>query len=167
MGVTFIQLISLRLPFIKNEDENINDSILNRKFNEKILNKEKNDFNEKIKKNYSNEFLDLIKQMVSINPDDRPCVKDILNKNMIKQRMDKYLIENNFDEKEVVNNINDIDKKISDIYDNIDKNEKTITQKEKQKNIKEIKALIKKKEFYKKMIIINESSKTEYTTTEN
>ena len=166
MGVTFIQLISLRLPFIKNEDENINDSILNRKFNEKILNKEKNDFNEKIKKNYSNEFLDLIKQMVSINPDDRPSVKDILNKNMIKQRMDKYLSENNFDEKEVVNNINDIDKKISDIYDNIDKNEKTITQKEKQKNIKEIKALIKKKEFYKKMIIINESSKTEFSTTE-
>ena len=106
MGVTFIQLISLRLPFIKNEDENINDSILNRKFNEKILNKEKNDLNEEIKKNYSNEFLDLIKQMVSINPDDRPCVKDILNKNMIKQRMDKYLSENNFDEKEVVNIIN-------------------------------------------------------------
>ena len=80
--------------------------------------------------------------------------------------MYKYLSENNFDEKEVVNNINDIDKKISDIYDNIDKNEKTITQKEKQKNIKEIKALIKKKEFYKKMIIINESSKTEFSTTE-
>ena len=52
LGVTFIQLISLRLPFIKNEDENINDSILNRKFNDKILNKEKNDFNEKIKRNY-------------------------------------------------------------------------------------------------------------------
>ena len=104
--------------------------------------------------------------MVSINPDDRPSVKDILNNNMIKQRMHSYLLENNFDEKEIVNTISDLDKKINEIYNKIN-NDKTISKNEKQKNINEIKILIKKKELFKKMIIINESFKTEFKTIEN
>ena len=167
LGVTFIQLISLRFPFVAEDNENINDYILNKRFNEKILNKDKTDFNEKIKKNYSKEFLDLINQMVSINPDDRPSAKEILNNNIIKQRMKNYLLENNFDEKEIVNTINDLDKKINDVYNIINKNDKIITKKERQQNIKEIKTLIKKKEFFKKMVIINESFKTEFNTIEN
>ena len=167
LGVTFIQLISLRFPFVADDNENINDYILNKRFNEKILNKDKTDFNEKIKKNYSKEFLDLINQMVSINPDDRPSAKEILNINIIKQRMKNYLLENNFDEKEIVNTINDLDKKINDVYNIINKNDKIITKKERQQNIKEIKTLIKKKEFFKKMVIINESFKTEFKTIEN
>ena len=150
------------------EKEEIYNNILNKELNPKILNKDKTDFNEKIKNNYSKEFLDLINQMVSINPDDRPSVKDILNKNMIKRRMENYLLENNFNEKEIVNTIKDLDEKIKNIYKNIYNNDdKTISQKQKEQNIKDIKLLVKKKEFYKKMIIINESSKTEYTTTEN
>lgn len=167
LGITFIQLISLRFPFVVDDNEDINNNILNKKFNTKILNKEKNDFNEKIKKNYSKEFLDLINQMVMINPDDRPSVIDILNKNLIKQRMFNYLLENNFDEKEIVNTISDLDRKINDIYNNINKNDNSISQKEKQQNIKEIKTLVKKKEFFKKMVIINESCKTEFKTIEN
>ena len=166
LGVTFIQLISLRLPFVADDNEDIKNYILNKKFNEKILNKDKNDFSDKIKKNYSKEFLELINQMVSINPDDRPSVKDILNNNMIKQRMHSYLLENNFDEKEIVNTISDLDKKINEIYNKIN-NDKTISKNEKQKNINEIKILIKKKELFKKMIIINESFKTEFKTIEN
>ena len=167
LGITFIQLISLRLPFVVTEKEEIYNNILNKELNPKILNKDKTDFNEKIKNNYSKEFLDLINQMVSINPDDRPSVKDILNKNMIKRRMENYLLENNFNEKEIVNTINDLDEKINNIYKNINNNDdKTISQKQKEQNIKDIKLLVKKKEFYKKMIIINESSKTEIKSIE-
>ena len=167
LGITFIQLISLRLPFVVTEKEEIYNNILNKELNPKILNKDKTDFNEKIKNNYSKEFLDLINQMVSINPDDRPSVKDILNKNMIKRRMENYLLENNFNEKEIVNTINDLDEKINNIYNNINNNDdKTISQKQKEQNIKDIKLLVKKKEFYKKMIIINESSKTEIKSIE-
>ena len=167
LGITFIQLISLRLPFVVTEKEEIYNNILNKELNPKILNKDKTDFNETIKNNYSKEFLDLINQMVSINPDDRPSVKDILNKNMIKRRMENYLLENNFNEKEIVNTINDLDEKINNIYKNINNNDdKTISQKQKEQNIKDIKLLVKKKEFYKKMIIINESSKTEFKSNE-
>ena len=167
LGITFIQLISLRLPFVVTEKEEIYNNILNKELNPKILNKDKTDFNDSIKNNYSKEFLDLINQMVSINPDDRPSVKDILNKNMIKRRMENYLLENNFNEKEIVNTINDLDEKINNIYKNINNNDdKTISQKQKEQNIKDIKLLVKKKEFYKKMIIINESSKTEFKSTE-
>ena len=167
LGITFIQLISLRLPFVVTEKEEIYNNILNKELNPKILNKDKTDFNETIKNNYSKEFLDLINQMVSINPDDRPSVKDILNKNMIKRRMENYLLENNFNEKEIVNTINDLDEKINNIYKNINNNDdKTISQKQKEQNNKDIKLLFKKKEFYKKMIIINESSKTEFKSTE-
>ena len=167
LGITFIQLISLRLPFVVTEKEEIYNNILNKELNPKILNKDKTDFNETIKNNYSKEFLDLINQMVSINPDDRPSVKDILNKNMIKRRMENYLLENNFNEKEIVNTINDLDEKINNIYKNINNNDdKTISQKQKEQNIKDIKLLVKKKEFYKKMIIINESSKTEVKSIE-
>ena len=167
LGITFIQLISLRLPFVVTEKEEMYNNILNKELNPKILNKDKTDFNETIKNNYSKEFLDLINQMVSINPDDRPSVKDILNKNMIKRRMENYLLENNFNEKEIVNTINDLDEKINNIYKNINNNDdKTISQKQKEQNIKDIKLLVKKKEFYKKMIIINESSKTEIKSIE-
>ena len=167
LGITFIQLISLRLPFVVTEKEEIYNNILNKELNPKILNKDKTDFNDSIKNNYSKEFLDLINQMVSINPDDRPSVKDILNKNMIKRRMENYLLENNFNEKEIVNTINDLDEKINNIYKNINNNDdKTISQKQKEQNIKDIKLLVKKKEFYKKMIIINESSKTEIKSIE-
>ena len=109
------------------EKEEIYNNILNKELNPKILNKDKTDFNDSIKNNYSKEFLDLINQMVSINPDDRPSVKDILNKNMIKRRMENYLLENNFNEKEIVNTINDLDEKINNIYKNINNNDdKTI-----------------------------------------
>ena len=173
LGVTFLQLISLHLPFVSEEEqENINENILKKKLNKEILNKEKNDFNDDINKKYSKTFLNLIDQMVSINPEQRPSVNDILNNIMIKQRMKEYLNENNFDEIKVDKMIEDIDIKIKEIYNiinNINNNEKNSNNSGDKKNkekIKEMKNLIKKEEFLKKMIIINNSVKKEFKSIE-
>ena len=163
LGVTFLHLISLHLPFVSEEEENINENILKKKLNKEILNKEKNGFNDTINKTYSKEFLNLIEQMVSINPEQRPSVNDILNNIMIKQRMNEYLIENNFDEIKINKMIADIDIKIKEIYNIINNNnDNNINDKKSKEKIKEMKNLIRQEEFLKKMIIINNSAKKEF-----
>ena len=171
LGVTFLQLISLHLPFVSDgEEENINEKILKKKFNEKILNKEKNSLNDFIKKKYTKEFLDLIDQMISINPEQRPSVNDILNNNLIKQRMEEYLKENDFDEIKINKMIEEIDIKIKEIYNNIINNRDNddnyiINEKKNKENLGEIN-LVKKEEFLKKMIIINNCTKKEFKNIE-
>ena len=150
LGVTFLELISLRAPFLGYETEEIYENILKRNINSNILNKEKNGFNNYITKRYSKNLLDLVKEMISMNPDDRPNAKDILNRDIIKERMESYLKENNFNENEAINNIDVIKKEI----------------KEKVKNIKIIRKLKSKKEFLKKMIIIDNYSKNNFKTIE-
>ena len=167
LGVTFLHLISLHLPFVSEEEENINENILKKKLNKEILNKEKNGFNDTINKTYSKEFLNLIEQMVSINPEQRPSVNDILNNIMIKQRMNEYLIENNFDEIKINKMIADIDIKIKEIYNIINNNnDNNINDKKSKEKIKEMKNLIRQEEFLKKMIIINNSAKKEFKSIE-
>ena len=164
LGVTFLQLISLRIPFLGFEKGNIYENILSRNFNPNILNKDKNGFNENLLKNFSKELLDLIDEMISINPDDRPNVKDILKRDIIKNRMESYLKENNFDKDEVNNSIEKINQEITEILLII--NDKNITQKERKKNVKNIKDLEKRKEFLKKLIIIDNYSKDNFQTIE-
>ena len=167
LGVTFIHLISLHLPFVSEEEEDINENILKKKLNKEILNKEKNGFNDTINKTYSKDFLNLIEQMVSINPEQRPSVNDILNNIMIKQRMNEYLIENNFDEIKINKMIADIDIKIKEIYNNINNNkDNNINDKKNKEKIKEMKNLIRQEEFLKKMIIINNTAKKEFKSIE-
>ena len=164
LGVTFLHLISLKVPFLGYEDGSVYENILNRNLNPDILNKEKNGFKEYITKKYSKELLDLVARMISINPDDRPDAKDILNQNIIKQRMQSYLQENKFNENEAINNIKEINEQIKEKFDK--NNEKDITEKERKLNVKEIGVLRKKKEFLKKMIIIDNYSKNNFQTIE-
>ena len=167
LGVTFLHLISLHLPFVSEEEKDINENILKKKLNKEILNKEKNGFNDTINKTYSKEFLNLIDQMVLINPEQRPSVNDILNNIMIKQRMNEYLIENNFDEIKINKMIADIDIKIKEIYNIINNNnDNNINDKKSKEKIKEMKNLIRQEEFLKKMIIINNSARKEFKSIE-
>ena len=165
LGVTFLELISLRAPFLGYETEEIYENIIKRNINSNILNKEKNGFNNYITKRYSKNLLDLIKEMISMNPDDRPNAKDILNKDIIKERMESYLKENNFNENEAINNIDVIKKEIKE-KESFLKNNLSITQAERIKNIKIIRKLKSKKEFLKKMIIIDNYSKNNFKTIE-
>ena len=165
LGVTFLELISLRAPFLGYETEEIYENILKRNINSNILNKEKNGFNNFITKRYSKNLLDLVKEMISMNPDDRPNAKDILNRDIIKERMESYLKENNFNENEAINNIDVIKKEIKE-KESFLKNNLNITQAERIKNIKIIRKLKSKKEFLKKMIIIDNYSKNNFKTIE-
>ena len=165
LGVTFLELISLRAPFLGYETEEIYENILKRNINSNILNKEKNGFNNYITKRYSKNLLDLVKEMISMNPDDRPNAKDILNRDIIKERMESYLKENNFNENEAINNIDVIKKEIKE-KESFLKNNLSLTQAERIKNIKIIRKLKSKKEFLKKMIIINNYSKNNFETIE-
>ena len=166
LGVTFLQLIFLRLPFLGEDNETLYNNIIHKILNPKILNKDKTGYNEDIIKNYSKEFIDLIDKMVSVNPDDRPSVKEILNKAIIKTRMELYLKENNFDENEIIKTKDEIKQKIKEISKNIEKNEKDLIEKERKQSIKTIKNLMEKREFLKKLIIINNSFKTDFKSIE-
>ena len=166
LGVSFLELISLRIPFLGYENEEIYKNILDRNINTKILNKEKNGFNNSITKRYSKKLLDLINEMISINPEDRPNAKDILNRDIIKERMELYLKENNFDENEAIKNIDIIKNEIKDKETFLKDNDKNINEKERKQNIKIIKDLKCKKEFLKKMLIIDNYSKNNFQTIE-
>ena len=166
LGVSFLELISLRIPFLGYENEEIYKNILDRNINTKILNKEKNGFNNSITKRYSKKLLDLINEMISINPEDRPNAKDILNRDIIKERMELYLKENNFDENEAIKNIDIIKNEIKDKESFLKDNDKNINEKERKQNIKIIKDLKCKKEFLKKMLIIDNYSKNNFQTIE-
>ena len=97
---------------------------------------------------------------------DRPSVKEILNKAIIKTRMELYLKENNFDENEIIKTKDEIKQKIKEISKNIEKNEKDLIEKERKQSIKTIKNLMEKREFLKKLIIINNSFKTDFKSIE-
>jgi NIMA (never in mitosis gene a)-related kinase len=163
LGITFLQLISLKFPFKGENNDEIFENILKRNFNSLLLNKNKTGFNDNISLKYSKNFIDLINSMISLDPEERPCIKDILRNNMIKQRMESYLKENNFDENEVINNINDINKKINE-YDSI--NIVNLHEKERLDKVKNNKYFRKKRDFLKKLIIINNSLKTDFKTIE-
>ena len=111
LGVTFCHLMTLEFPFEGRNTEKLNENILKKNKNKKILNKEKNNYNENILKNYSKEFIYLIEELMSINPKERPTAKQILEKNIISERMKSYLKENNFDLSLAENYIQNYEKK--------------------------------------------------------
>jgi phage pi2 protein 07 len=80
--------------------------------------------------------------------------------------MELYLKENNFDENEIIKTKDEIKQKIKEISKNIEKNEKDLTEKERKQSMKTIKNLMEKREFLKKLIIINNSFKTDFKSIE-
>ena len=99
LGVTFCHLITLEFPFEGNNKDEIIENIKKGNKNKNILNEEKNNYNKTILDIYSKELLDLIDEMMNLDPTQRPMAQDILRKNIIKNRMNKYLEENNYDAK--------------------------------------------------------------------
>ena len=90
LGVTFCHLLTLEYPFEGKDKNEIYNNIKKAK---------KKDYNDEVLKKYSKEFLDLIDEMMSLDPKNRPSAEEILNKNISKKRMDKYLKETGFDDK--------------------------------------------------------------------
>ena len=96
LGVTFCHLMTLNFPFDLNKKiENKYNNIINGIKSKKITDSNGN-YKEEIKQKYSKEFLDLIDEMMSLNPQKRPNIQDILNKDIIIKRMDSFLKENKF-----------------------------------------------------------------------
>ena len=86
LGVTFFQLMHLQYPFEGKTDEEIENNILNGNI-KKLPNNN----------SYDVKFIELINEMLSVRPDARPSAKEILEKTIIKTRIESYLSENNFD----------------------------------------------------------------------
>ena len=79
--------------------------------NKKILNKEKTYYKKEIVDKYSKEFLDLIDELMSFDPKKRPTAEEILEKNIINERMKTYLKEHNYNKTKVDTSIKDYEKK--------------------------------------------------------
>ena len=93
LGVTFCHLMTLEFPFYSEKlEENIKKGIKNKN----ILNEEGNYYNDIILKRYSKEFLDIIDEMMTIDPKERPEIEDILQKKIVVERMESLLIESKF-----------------------------------------------------------------------
>ncbi len=101
LGVTFCHLMTLNFPFElkKNDLDHEYDNILKGIKSNKITDCNGN-YKKEIKEKYSQEFLNLIDEMMTIDPQKRPNIGEILNKDIIKKRMSSFLEENkfNFDE---------------------------------------------------------------------
>ena len=109
LGVTFCHIMSLEIPF------NSVDDVINNVKKETIFNKEKNCYIETIEQKYSKEFLDLIDIMMTYEPSQRPTVEDILQKDIIRERMRLYLKENEFNENDAIKAINNYIEKYGSI----------------------------------------------------
>ena len=109
LGVTFCHIMSLEKPFDKNKD------IIKSIKSNKIFNKEKNCYIDKIVEKYSKEFLDLIDEMMTYEPSQRLSIEEILEKDIIKERMDLYLKENEFNKDEATKAINNYNEKFGSI----------------------------------------------------
>ena len=86
LGATFYQLIILDYPFEGKTNEEKQENI--KKGNKKEIPKECK---------IDREFIDIINQMLSLRPDERPTAEDILKKAIIKNRIQGYLKGNKFD----------------------------------------------------------------------
>jgi len=116
LGVTFCHIMSLEKPFDKNKD------IINNIKNKQIFNKEKNCYIDKIVEKYSKKFLDLIDEMMTYEPSKRPSIDKILEKDIIKERMNLYLKENEFNKDKTTEAINNYIEK----FQSIEKEEESI-----------------------------------------
>ena len=87
LGVTFYQLMTFKMPFDGNALPAIMKKISTGEKYEKISNKL-----------YSEQLINLVYKMMDNKPSHRPKPNDILNMEFIKQRIEKYLEENEFDD---------------------------------------------------------------------
>ena len=60
--------------------------------------------------NYGKDFLDLIDEMMSLDPQKRPTATEILEKNIITEKMATYLKDNNYNNEEAEESINNYEK---------------------------------------------------------
>ncbi len=103
LGVTFYQLITLDYPFEGKTEEEIKDNIRNVK---------KKEIPDDCK--YDEKFIELINEMLSFREEERPSAKDILNRDIIKTRMECYLKENGFDLNSSLTIINKYNKELEE-----------------------------------------------------
>ena len=85
LGLTFYQLMILDYPFEGSTDEEKHKNILEGK---------KKEIPEECK--YEKDFIEIINQMLSKKEDERPSADEILQKGIIKTRVESYLTENKF-----------------------------------------------------------------------
>ena len=120
LGVTFYYLITLSLPFEGNNDEEMQENI--RKGNKKEIPKDCK---------IDSKFIELINEMLSFKPDERPSAEDILKKTIVKSRTECFLSINKYNLKASKSAINDYEnsddnefnKKIFFVINGVDKNE--------------------------------------------
>ena len=99
--------MSLEYPFdLKKSESELNDNILKGIKNKKILNEKGNYYNDIILDNYSKDFLDIIDEMMTLEPKQRPDIETILKKDIVIKRMKSLLEESKFNEKIADSQIN-------------------------------------------------------------
>ena len=99
LGVTFYQLITLNFPFEGDSNEIMQKNILEGK-RKGIPPDCKID----------SQFLEIINEMLSIRPEERPSAENIVQKGIIKTRMNCYLQQNDFNLKNSIDIINKYEK---------------------------------------------------------
>lgn len=110
LGVTFFQLIYLAYPF-----EGVTDEEIQKNISEGITKKISTSYK------YDKKFLELINDMMANRPDERPSAEEILEKGIIKTRMECYLQENGFNNLRAKKTIDEYENEIKD--NNSDKKE--------------------------------------------
>lgn len=107
LGVTFYQLITLNFPFEGSTNEEIQEN---------IINGNKKEIPQDCKIDPS--FIEMINKMLSKRPDERPSAEDLLEKGIIKTRMECYLKENEFNNSQAENNIKEYEEENKDCKEN-------------------------------------------------
>ena len=122
LGVTFCHLMSLEFPFDGDEPEEIYENILDLKKSKKILNEERTNYKQEILDKYSKDFLGLIDELMSIEPEKRPSAEQILEKEIVNERMSLCLKKYNYDNSKAENDIQNYEKKQTndDLKDNFE-----------------------------------------------
>ena len=105
LGVTFYQLITFNFPFEGKSNEEMQENILEGKRKE-ISQDCKTD----------PQFIDLINEMLSIRPEERPSAENLLQKPIIKTRMDCYLKQNEFSLQKSLNIIKNYENGLDNEY---------------------------------------------------
>ena len=179
LGTTFCHLMTLEYPFEGIDDpEKIYDNVLNMNINKKIFDKDKNTYKEEILKNYSKEFIDLINELMSQEPNKRPNASQILEKDIINNRMKYWLTNENFDLTDAEVKIQNYEKKeneeLKDDFDDIggiNYNKNIIIEDQKEDNNENLENDIKSEkinekmnyDFLRQMSFIHKSFKRNYT----
>ena len=155
LGVTFYQLMYFSFPFEGDNDKEIQNNILNGKRSKPLNNN-----------NYSKKFEELINEMLSDRPDERPSAEEILNNNIIKSNIECYLNVNGFDNLKSQKTIKEYEDEIENIKQSrISKKEREIfvakgyydendTEKYKESEAKKAKKIIY--DFHRQMTLMDE-----------